>query len=101
VPEAARNLANPLAPFRVVETEPSNSPPYVRLAPLRTTEAQPTSWPPYLRLAFEMAAHEEQERLYLASHLSLLEDAWKEAEAIARIADDLLLPEWIRRRVPG
>jgi hypothetical protein len=56
---------------------------------------------PYQRLAFEMAAQEEQERLFLSAHLSLLEHAWKEAEAIAAIADDLLLPDWIRRRVPG
>jgi hypothetical protein len=52
-----------------------------------------------MRLALEMAAHEESERLYLASHLSVLEAAWKEAEEIARIADDLLLPDWIRDRL--
>ncbi len=52
-----------------------------------------------MRLALEMAAHEERERLFLASHLSLLEAAWKEAEEIARIADDLLLPDWIRDRL--
>jgi hypothetical protein len=51
------------------------------------------------RLALEMAAHEERERLFLASHLSLLEAAWKEAEEIARIADDLLVPDWIRHRL--
>lgn len=71
------------------------------LAPFRSADGRASEWPPYLRLAFEMAAHEEQERLYLASHLSLLAEAWKEAEAIARIADDLLLPEWIQRRMPG
>jgi hypothetical protein len=52
-----------------------------------------------MRLALEMAAHEETERLYLASHLSLLEAAWKEAEEVARIADDLLVPDWIRERL--
>ena len=52
-----------------------------------------------MRLALEMAAHEERERLFLASHLSLLEAAWKEAEEIARIADDLLVPDWIRERL--
>ena len=55
-----------------------------------------------MRLALEMAAHEETERLYLASHLSLLETAWREAEEIANISDDLLIPEWIRQRLsPG
>lgn len=52
-----------------------------------------------MRLALEMAAHEETERLYLASHLSLLEAAWREAEVVARIADDLLVPGWIRDRL--
>jgi hypothetical protein len=56
---------------------------------------------PSLRLALEMAAHEEQERLFLSVHLSVLEHAWKEAEEIAAIADDLLLPDWIRQRIPG
>ena len=55
-----------------------------------------------MRLALEMAAHEETERLYLASHLSLLETAWREAEEIANISDDLLIPDWIRQRLsPG
>ncbi len=56
---------------------------------------------PYQRLAFEIAAQEEQERLFLSAHLSVLEHAWKEAEEIAAIADDLLLPDWIRERLPG
>ena len=57
--------------------------------------------PAYQRLAFEIAAQEEQERLFLSAHLSVLEHAWREAEEIAAIADDLLLPEWIRTRIGG
>ena len=45
------------------------------------------------RLALEMALHEEQERRALEGELWLLEQRWKEAEEIAAIADDLLLPE--------
>ncbi|MYA11529.1 MAG: hypothetical protein F4237_00335 [Gemmatimonadetes bacterium] len=45
------------------------------------------------RLALEMALHEEQERRALEGELWLLEQAWREAEEIAGIADDLLLPE--------
>lgn len=45
------------------------------------------------RLAIEMALHEEQERRALGGELWLLERAWKEAEEIAGISDDLLLPE--------
>jgi len=44
------------------------------------------------RLALEMALHEEQERRALEGELWLLEQAWKEAEEIAAISDDLLLP---------
>ena len=57
--------------------------------------------PGYVRLALEMAAHEEQERRFLTLHLSVLQDAWQEAERIAAIADDLLLPDWIRDRIGG
>jgi len=45
------------------------------------------------RLALEMAAHEESERRALEGELYLLEEAWKQAEEIAAIADDMFLPE--------
>lgn len=45
------------------------------------------------RLALEMALHEEAERRAMEGELLQLEDAWKEAEEIAAIADNLLLPE--------
>ena len=44
------------------------------------------------RLALEMALHEEQERRALEGELWMLEQAWKEAEEIAAISDNLLLP---------
>ena len=50
------------------------------------------SIPDTTRLAVEMALHEEQERRALEGELWILEQAWKEAEEIAAIADDLLLP---------
>lgn len=53
------------------------------------------------RLALEMALHEEQERRALDGELAQLEQAWRDAEEIARIADELLLPEgvsdWLAR----
>src|SRR5688500_18570386 len=52
-----------------------------------------------LRLALEMATHEESERRALEGELALLEAAWKEAEEIAAIADNLLLPPDIDERV--
>ena len=52
-----------------------------------------------LRLALEMATHEESERRALEGELALLEVAWKEAEEIAAIADNLLLPPDIDERL--
>ena len=51
------------------------------------------------RLALEMAAHEETERRALEGELHLLEAAWREAEQIAHIADDLLLPDSVDERL--
>lgn len=56
------------------------------------------------RLALEMALHEEQERRALAGELLALEAAWRQAEEIAGIADNLLVPreidEFIARHRP-
>ena len=48
---------------------------------------------PALRLAIEMATHEETERAALEGELKELEARWREAEEIARIADNLLVPD--------
>jgi len=45
---------------------------------------------PAQRLALEMAAHEDAERLALEGELRALEAAWRNAEEIAAIADNLL-----------
>jgi hypothetical protein len=58
-----------------------------------------TTFPPAVRLALEMAAHEEQERRALEGELGELERAWQEAEQIAAIADDLLLPPSVADRL--
>ena len=52
-----------------------------------------------IRLALEMVAHEEAERRALEGELALLEIAWKEAEEIAAIADDMFLPKEIDDRI--
>jgi hypothetical protein len=44
---------------------------------------------PAERLALEMAMHEETERRALEGELAILAEAWKEAEEIAEIADEL------------
>ena len=48
--------------------------------------------PAGLRLALEMAINEDTERRALEGELHLLESAWRGAEEIAGIADNLLLP---------
>ena len=56
---------------------------------------------PEVRLALEMAANEETEQRVLEGELRELEEAWREAEEIAAIADKLLVPDeiedWIKR----
>ena len=48
---------------------------------------------PVQRLALEMALHEDAERAALEGELEELERAWQEAEEIANISDNLLVPE--------
>jgi hypothetical protein len=48
---------------------------------------------PVQRLALEMALHEDAERVALEGELAELERAWQEAEEIAGIADNLLVPD--------
>ena len=47
------------------------------------------------RLALEIAANEEEERVAMLGELADLEAAWRDAEEIAAIADDLLLPTYV------
>jgi len=46
-----------------------------------------------------MAAHEESERRALDGELYLLEEAWKQAEEIAAIADDMFLPASVEEKL--
>jgi hypothetical protein len=50
------------------------------------------SMPSSARLALEMATHEESERRALEGELHILEAAWRDAEEVAGIADDMFLP---------
>lgn len=51
------------------------------------------------RLALEMALHEETERRAMEGELQLLEQAWREAEEIAKIADAMFTPAQIESRL--
>jgi hypothetical protein len=52
-----------------------------------------------VRLAIEMATHEEAERRAMEGELAVLEAAWRNAEEIASIADDLLVPREVEEFV--
>jgi hypothetical protein len=52
--------------------------------------------PLHTRLALEMAAHEDAERRALEGELHVLEAAWRNAEEIAKIADDMFVPESVQ-----
>lgn len=52
---------------------------------------RPAFLPPHERLALEMWMNEDIERIWLEGELRLLEREWREAERLARIADDLAL----------
>jgi hypothetical protein len=45
------------------------------------------------RITLEMALHEEQERRAIRGELHVLEAAWREAEEIANIADNMFVPD--------
>jgi hypothetical protein len=51
------------------------------------------------RLALEMALHEEAERRAIEGELAVLEAAWAEAEEIAGISDNMLLPATVESRL--
>jgi hypothetical protein len=51
------------------------------------------SLPAPYRLGLEMALHEEAERRAMEGELAELERAWRDAEEIAHIADNLFVPE--------
>jgi len=65
----------------------------------RGKEKPISALPAPTRLALEMALHEEAERRAIQGELALLEEAWREAEEIAGIADSLFLPEDVERRL--
>ncbi len=52
-----------------------------------------------VRLAIEMAVNEQNERHALEGEMWLLEFAWEQAEVIAKIADGLLVPAEVERKL--
>ena len=70
-----------------------------RYNPDRLVTRGTVAWlPPVDRLALEMAVNNETERRALEGDLAPLEAAWREAEEVAAIADNLFLPESVQMR---
>lgn len=51
------------------------------------------------RLAIEMALHEESERRAMDGELAELERAWREAEEVAKISDDMFVSSSVNERL--
>jgi hypothetical protein len=68
---------------------------------LRSSDERGTleNLPSEVLLALEMLSHEESERRAMEGELQLLEEAWREAEEIAAISDNLFLPTEISKRL--
>jgi hypothetical protein len=90
VQEAVRLLERHTHPFEFFSRE-AREIPTKRRRPGRAERI--ARFPLEVRLALEMAAHEEQERRALEGELALLEAAWREAEEVAKIADDMFVPD--------
>ena len=76
---------------------PASGAPWWHDDPKASPRAALRALPAAERLALEMALHEEEERLAMEGELAALERAWREAEEIAAIADDLMLPAPVQR----
>lgn len=82
----------------LLESDPN---PMAQVERAATRNAYLHALPRPVRLALEMSAHEDAERATAVGELALLELAWRDAEEIAAIADNLLIPNeihetWLR-----
>ncbi len=56
-------------------------------------------FPEHIRLAMEMSVHEEDERRAMEGELHELEARWREADAIAKIADEMFLSDGVNAKI--
>lgn len=70
---------------------------WIKLYGAREDHVTMSQIPAALRLATEMTLHEGDERRAMEGELHELERRWKEADAIAKIADDMFLPSITKR----
>jgi len=55
--------------------------------------------PPLSRIAFEMALQQEQEKRAMEGELDELKAAWRAAEELAQISDNLLVPDGVEEKI--
>src|SRR5262249_22632045 len=77
---------------RLIETASGDADVFLRRSAYDYRGGKTSQLPTPARLALEMALHEEAERRAMQGELALLDAQWREAEEVAKIADDLLLP---------
>ncbi|MGQ0649929.1 MAG: hypothetical protein ACT4P7_20450 [Gemmatimonadaceae bacterium] len=81
-----------------------DGPPIQTVTGAAVSPAALAAWGLEDRLALEMALHESTERAAMEGELATLEAAWREAEEVAAISDDLFIPASVRsalRRMRG
>jgi hypothetical protein len=66
---------------------------------LEPGESNVSVLPARIRLALEMTLHEDDERRAMEGQLAELEARWREADALAKIADSLFLPDSVEREL--
>lgn len=67
-----------------------------RVRSTRVSEIALGSLSASMRLALEMSVHEDDERKAMQGELAELERRWRDAEVIAKIADEMLTPEKVK-----
>lgn len=67
-----------------------------RVRSTRVSEVSLGSLPSSMRFALEMAVHEDDERRAMQGELAELERRWRDAEVIAKIADEMLTPDKLK-----
>ena len=98
VDDAVQIVGRAADPHRLF-AEYSSPPRYVGSGVVQPEARFIGSLPNEVRLALEMAAHEDSERRALEGELSILEEAWLQAEEIAAISDDMFVSDETKERL--
>jgi hypothetical protein len=98
VEDAVQIVGRAIDPHRLF-AEYTTPPRYVGVGVVQLQTRILGSLPNEVRLALEMASHEESERRALEGELALLETAWRDAEEIAAISDDMFVSDETKERL--